>query len=103
MKEHSRLQIYSMEEASESRGICIARCVGGVVRVGQTFTPGGAPGTASVDLSVTVTRIERYGRAVGFFDQGHAARVHLSGSSVSALARGTIIVRTATSKSAAVS
>ncbi|NUK04319.1 hypothetical protein HRW23_13800 [Streptomyces lunaelactis] len=92
MKEPSRLQIYAVEAAAESGGICIARCVGGVVRVGQVFTHECPSGASVTDLRLTLDRIERYvGQYVDFFDPPHAARVHFSGTSTSALARGDII------------
>ncbi|MFC4609085.1 hypothetical protein ACFO9E_14860 [Streptomyces maoxianensis] len=92
MDEPSKLQIYAVEVAAESGGICIARCVGGVVRVGQVFRHEGPSGDSATDLRLTPDRIERYvGLDVDFFDPPHAARVHFSGASTSTLARGVVI------------
>lgn len=92
--ESSRLQIYEVESSSELGGVCIARCVGGVVRPGQTFVPVGIS-EESAEGYVTLTAIERYGENVDFFDPPHSARVHFSGRSVGNLIRGSILTRTA--------
>ncbi|TQK45217.1 hypothetical protein FBY35_6770 [Streptomyces sp. SLBN-118] len=96
MAEASRIQIHSVEESNEAGGICIARCVGGVARVGQAFAVEGDSQTNRPELRVTLDQIERYtGVFVEFFDPPHAARIYLSGESVGALSRGSIVVSSA--------
>lgn len=96
MAEDSRIQIHSVEESNDSGGICIARCVGGVPRVGQTFVLEGDSQPNHPEVRVSLDQIERYsGVFVEFFDPPHAARIHLSGESVGALSRGSIIVSSA--------
>lgn len=96
MAEAGRIQIHSVEEATESGGICIARCVAGVARVGQGYTVECDSRTNLPDLRVTLDQIERYsGIFVESFDPPHAARIHLSGESVGALSRGSTIVSSA--------
>lgn len=96
MAEAGRIQIHSVAESTGSGGICIARCVGGVARVGQTFTLEGDSQTNHPELRITLDQIERYsGVFVEFFDPPHAARIHLSGESVGTLSRGSIIVSSA--------
>ncbi|MBM7438857.1 hypothetical protein JOC24_002265 [Streptomyces sp. HB132] len=90
MAEPSRLQIYEVERSSEQEGVCTARCISGVARVGQTFGPDGA-GEVSTDSLITLKAIERYRNNVDFFDPPGTARVFLSGESVKALSRGSII------------
>ncbi|MFI5628494.1 hypothetical protein ACIA8E_03705 [Streptomyces sp. NPDC051664] len=91
MADSNRLQIYSEEEVDALGGIYVARCVGGVVRVGQIFTVEGISEFASPSPRYTLTKIERYGRFIDFFDPPHAAKVYLSAESVSMLERGSIL------------
>ncbi|MEU9010996.1 hypothetical protein AB0D12_14685 [Streptomyces sp. NPDC048479] len=98
MDEPSQLQIYAVEESTEPGGTCIARCVGGVARVGQVFTHEGTSEASVQDLRLTLDRIERYGRCVDFFGPPHVARVHLSGGSTSILVRGAIIASAPTAE-----
>lgn len=91
MVECSKLQIYEVEEASDLGGTCVVRCISGVARVGQVFTPAPADDDVPADLHLTLSRIERYRNDVEFFDPPHTARVELSGGSVTSLNRGSII------------
>lgn len=96
MAEAGRIQIHSVEEATESGGIVIARCVAGIARVGQGYAVECDSRTDHPELRVTLDQIERYiGAFVEYFDPPHAARIHLSGQSVGALSRGSIIVSSA--------
>ncbi|MFJ3922541.1 hypothetical protein [Streptomyces sp. NPDC090022] len=79
----AELQVYSVEEADVSGGVCVVRCVGGVARAGQVYAAG--------ELRVGLRRIERYGRTVASFRAGHTATVHLSGSVVALLSRGQVL------------
>ncbi|MFI5615994.1 hypothetical protein [Streptomyces sp. NPDC051567] len=79
----AELQVYSVEEADVTGGVCVVRCVGGVARAGQVYAVG--------ELRLSLRRIERYGRPVAFFDAGHAARVHLAGAVVALLTRGQVL------------
>lgn len=92
MESTSKLQIYSVEESSETAAICIVRCVGGIVRTGQVFSAEAPAVTADAGISLTLTAIDRYGREVELFDPPHAAKVHLSGPGASLLGRGLILV-----------
>lgn len=87
-----RLQVYSVEEASETAAVCIVRCVGGVVRVGQTFAVEGhplRPGSVGAGPGhIALMALNRYGRSVDFIDPPRAAKVRLSGPGVSLLAPG---------------
>lgn len=86
------LQIYSIEKASENSAVCDVRCVGGVVRLGDTFTTSRPPeGTPAKQLRIE--KIERYREVfVEFFDPPHAARVHFSGPGGRSLERGDILI-----------
>ncbi|MGW2815292.1 hypothetical protein [Streptomyces sp. NPDC001415] len=86
-----KLHIYSVEQAGGRSAVCIARCVGGVVRTGQNFVMEVASEHGDVEHGVTLTAIDRYGRSVDFFDPPHAAKVHLSGPGASVLEPGLIL------------
>lgn len=79
----AELQVYSVEEADVTGGVCVVRCLGGVARAGQVYAVG--------ELRLGLRRIERYGRDVAFFDAGHMAKVHLTGALVALLARGQVL------------
>lgn len=79
----AELQVYSVEEADVTGGVCVVRCVGGVARAGQVYAVG--------ELRLGLRRIERYGRTVGFFGAGHVAKVHLTGAVVALLSRGQVL------------
>ncbi|WP_330331416.1 hypothetical protein OHS33_17830 [Streptomyces sp. NBC_00536] len=79
----AELQVYSVEEADVSGGVCVVRCIGGVARAGQVYAAG--------ESRLGLRRIERYGRPVGFFDAGHVAKVHLTGAVVALLTRGQVL------------
>lgn len=91
MVECSQLQVYEVEETSDHGGTCVVRCISGVARLGQVFTPAPGGHDAPAGLHLTLTRIERYRNDVEFFDPPHTARVELSGGSVASLSRGSII------------
>ncbi|AYG81082.1 hypothetical protein DWB77_03220 [Streptomyces hundungensis] len=86
-----KVQIYSVEKLSGNSAVCIVRCVGGVVRVGQALTVEVESHTADSARDVTLTALVRYGRNVDFFDPPHAAKVHLSGPGAPMLEPGMII------------
>ncbi|MEV8534019.1 hypothetical protein [Streptomyces sp. NPDC051211] len=79
----AELQVYSVEEADVSGGVCIVRCVGGVARTGQVYAAAGA--------RAVLRRIEWYGRDVKALDAAHSAKVHLSGAIVPLLGRFQVI------------
>ncbi|MFJ3962275.1 hypothetical protein [Streptomyces sp. NPDC090036] len=79
----AELQVYSVEEADVTGGVCVVRCVGGVARAGQVYAVG--------ESRIGLRRIERHGRAVGSFDAGHVAKVHLAGAMVALLTRGQVL------------
>ncbi|MET3982215.1 hypothetical protein [Streptomyces sp. PvR034] len=79
----AELQVYSVEEADVSGGVCVVRCVGGVARAGQVYAAG--------ESRLGLRRIERYGRPVASFAAGHVAKVHLSGAVVALLTRGQVL------------
>ncbi|MEU3402458.1 hypothetical protein ABZ766_00630 [Streptomyces sp. NPDC006670] len=79
----AELQVYSVEEADGSGGVCLVRCVGGTARSGQVYAAG--------ESRVWLRDIERYGRTVGSFAAGHTARVRLAGAVVALLSRGQVL------------
>ncbi|MGW6981342.1 hypothetical protein ACWGE1_18130 [Streptomyces sp. NPDC054932] len=79
----AELQVYSVEEADVTGGVCVVRCVGGVARAGQVYAVG--------ESRIGLRGIERHGRAVGSFDAGHIATVHLAGAMVALLTRGQVL------------
>ncbi|MCY0924635.1 hypothetical protein OTB20_00050 [Streptomyces sp. H27-H1] len=79
----AELQVYAVETADATGGVCVVRCVGGVARAGQVYAAG--------ELRVGLRRIERYGRVAESVDAGHTARVHLTGAVVALLARGQVL------------
>lgn len=89
--EPGRLQIYEVERSSDLEGVCIVRCIGGVVRRGQIFVPEGITEKLATDVHLTITEIEWYGKNVDFIDPPHAARVYFSGGSVGNLTRGSVL------------
>ncbi|MFD3609448.1 hypothetical protein ACFWXA_15470 [Streptomyces atroolivaceus] len=87
-------QIYEVESAGDLEGVCLARCIGGVARVGQAYVPAGTAEGLPADLRSTLTRIERHGRSAGLPDPPHTARITLTGRGVAAPGRGTVLSRT---------
>ncbi|MEV8227709.1 hypothetical protein AB0P41_16925 [Streptomyces sp. NPDC079167] len=85
------LQIYEVEYGDDHGGVCVVRCLGGVVRTGQVFLAPTATTEPAPAVTLTTTRIECYGREVPFLDPPHTARVTLSGGPVAGLARGTVL------------
>ncbi|MFG2990834.1 hypothetical protein ACGFZK_16365 [Streptomyces sp. NPDC048257] len=79
----AELQVYSVEEADVTGGVCVVRCVGGVARAGQVYAVG--------ESRIGLRRIERHGRSVGSFDAGHVAKVRLEGAMVALLTRGQVL------------
>uniref|UniRef100_A0AAU2JQ54 Uncharacterized protein n=1 Tax=Streptomyces sp. NBC_00049 TaxID=2903617 RepID=A0AAU2JQ54_9ACTN len=79
----AELQVYSVEEADVTGGVCVVRCIGGVARAGQVYAVG--------ELRLGLRHIERYGRPVASFDAGHVAKVHLTGAVVALLTRGQVL------------
>lgn len=91
-----KLQIYSVEEREATTAVCIVRCVGGVVRTGQTFTIGTTSDATHSSSSMTLDWINRYEQLVDFVSPPHSAKVRLSGHGIAALERGVIISSTTT-------
>lgn len=79
----AELQVYAVETADATGGVCVVRCVGGTARAGQVYAAG--------ELRLRLRRIERYGRTVDFCDAGHTATVRLAGAVVALLARGQVL------------
>ncbi|MCX5196186.1 hypothetical protein OOK31_20170 [Streptomyces sp. NBC_00249] len=79
----TELQVYSVEEADVTGGVCVVRCLGGIARAGQVYAVG--------ESRLGLRGIERYGRTVGFFDAGHVAKVRLTGAMVALLTRGQVL------------
>lgn len=79
----AELQVYAVQSADATGGVCVVRCVGGVARAGQVYAAG--------ELRLGLRRIERYGRVVGSCDAGHMATVHLTGPVALLLARGQVL------------
>ncbi|OKK18319.1 hypothetical protein AMK16_18490 [Streptomyces sp. CB00455] len=79
----AELQVYRVEEADVTGGVCVVRCVGGTARAGQVYAVGG--------LRLGLRRIERYGRTAACLTAGHTARVHLTGAVVALLSRGQVL------------
>ncbi|MFF7299492.1 hypothetical protein [Streptomyces sp. NPDC008265] len=79
----AELQVYSVEEADVTGGVCVVRCVGGTARAGQVYAVG--------ESRLGLRRIERHGRPVGSFGAGHTARVHFTGAMVALLSRGQVL------------
>lgn len=91
MSEFSKLQVYSVEQERPDGGTCVVRCIEGVVRVGQVFQLEGGEGSEEILKTLTLDRIERYGRFVEFFDPPHNALVHLSGGPLAPLRYGDVL------------
>ncbi|MDX6762992.1 MULTISPECIES: hypothetical protein [Streptomyces] len=79
----AELQVYSVEEADVTGGVCVVRCIGGVARAGQVYAVGAS--------RMGLRHIERHGRPVGSFDAGHTAKVRFSGAIVALLSRGQVL------------
>ncbi|MET9962714.1 hypothetical protein ABZ128_27210 [Streptomyces sp. NPDC006326] len=79
----AELQVYEVEEADVSGGVCIVRVIGGVARPGQVYAAGG--------LRLRLTRIEAWGGPRDLVDPPHAARAHLTGPMVALLAEGQVL------------
>ncbi|WP_330238539.1 hypothetical protein [Streptomyces sp. NBC_00525] len=91
-----QLQIYSVEDRSAEAAVCVARCVGGVVRLGQRF--GAAPVTDGAEAArpgLVLDRIIRYDSDMDFIEPPHGATVRLSGDGVDLLKRGVILTAAA--------
>ncbi|GGW59129.1 hypothetical protein [Streptomyces xantholiticus] len=66
---HAELQIAEVRARDGRGAVCVVRCVGGVVRVGQAYEDG----------RLVVEWIDRYGQRVERVDAPHSAKVRLSG------------------------
>ncbi|MEF2527464.1 hypothetical protein [Streptomyces sp. CS62] len=77
------LQVYSVEEADGSGGVCRVRCIGGAARTGQVYAAG--------DARLGLRWIERQGRRESSLGAGRAARVHLAGPAAALLAGGQVL------------
>ncbi|MEU2247325.1 hypothetical protein [Streptomyces sp. NPDC019224] len=86
------LQIYSVEKRGAGTAVCVARCVGGVVRAGADFgvrLTDGAAGGAPVVLRLD--RIERDGQTAESLHPPYGAIVRLSGDGVGLLKKGVVL------------
>ena len=92
----ARLEIYTVEEREEDSAICIVRCVGGVVRVGQRLALEPNVSLSPENPDLTLGSITRYEKRIDFIDPPHNAKVHLSGRAVDSLERGVIITAVTT-------
>ncbi|MCF3179626.1 hypothetical protein IPZ70_06650 [Streptomyces polychromogenes] len=79
----AELQVFSVEEADVTGGVCLVRCVGGTARSGQVYAVG--------ESRVWLRGAERHGHAVDSFGAGHTARVRLAGAVVALLIRGQVL------------
>ncbi|MFE6835443.1 hypothetical protein ACFVFI_11495 [Streptomyces sp. NPDC057705] len=79
----AELQVYSVEEADVTGGVCVVRCVGGVARAGQVYAVG--------ESRIGLRHIERHGMPVASFDAGHVAKVRFTGAMVALLTRGQVL------------
>ncbi|MGW5420578.1 hypothetical protein [Streptomyces sp. NPDC003943] len=88
MWDNGKLQVHSIEQRDDYGGVCVVRCIGGVVRMGQAFLieHGQHP------RSLTLERIERYRQPVEFFDPPHSALIYLSGGPLTGIHEGTVLV-----------
>lgn len=84
--EAGELQIHTVVEHGPDGGVCVVRCVGGVLRPGQVFAARGLTGTVRLD------RVEKYGRSLEFIDPPHSALIHLSGGPLVQLRYGDALV-----------
>ncbi|GAA2221691.1 hypothetical protein GCM10010232_02500 [Streptomyces amakusaensis] len=83
------LQIHEVERQTPSGAICVVRCVGGLVLLGQLFTTDTPSRPADTPLRLELARIERYpGVLAESLDPPHAARVHLTGEHAERLLLG---------------
>ncbi|MEU6816114.1 hypothetical protein [Streptomyces sp. NPDC046860] len=87
----ARLQIYSCEPDGSEAAICIVRCVGGIVRVGQNFYFSASTPGVDVHSPMRLNEIIRYEKPVDFMDPPHSAKVYISGAGVARLEHGVII------------
>lgn len=81
----AELQVYRVEQADVTGGVCLVRCVGGVARAGQVYAAG--------ESRLWLRGIERHGRHADSFGAGHTARVRLAGAVVALLSRGQVLTR----------
>ncbi|MFF8260934.1 hypothetical protein [Streptomyces virginiae] len=79
----AELQVYSVEEADVTGGVCVVRCIGGEARAGQVYAVG--------ESRMGLRHIERYGRPVGSLGAGHSAKAHFRGAMVALLSRGQVL------------
>ncbi|MFE7585620.1 hypothetical protein ACFU5Y_29095 [Streptomyces gardneri] len=85
--EFAKLQIHSVEQDGLDGGVCIARCIEGIVRTGQSF----ALEEGDDPRRFTVDRIEK-GRTVEFMDAPHSLLARLSGGPLTGLGYGDVLV-----------
>ncbi|NED12795.1 hypothetical protein [Streptomyces sp. SID9124] len=87
----SELQIYAVEKRSPGTATCVVRCIGGVARTGQRFTPSPPPDATTAPAPLTLDHINCYGKPMQSLDPPHSATVRLSGDDVASLTKGTIL------------
>ncbi|MEU9026212.1 hypothetical protein AB0D46_01495 [Streptomyces sp. NPDC048383] len=79
----TELQVYSVERADVTGGVCLVRCLGGAARPGQVYAAG--------EARLGLRRIEAAGLTVHSVGGGRVARVHLTGPMVALLTRGQVL------------
>ncbi|ANN18246.1 hypothetical protein SD37_23120 [Amycolatopsis orientalis] len=87
MESGIRVSVESAEPALAGTVVCVVRCLGGPVSVGDVFELATLEHDADAPIDLRVTSIQRYDHAVDSLEPPHTAKLELKGQGMSLLAR----------------
>ncbi|MFC9256302.1 hypothetical protein [Amycolatopsis thailandensis] len=74
------LGVESAEQASEEKAVCVVRCLGHQVSVGDVLSTAIFEDGTSMKVDLRIVAILRYERPVGLLDPPHSAKLELAGT-----------------------
>lgn len=75
-----RLGVESIEQVPPGKTVCVVRCLGGPVPVGDFLSTAIFEDGASTRVDLRIVRILRYERPVELLDSPHGAKLELAGA-----------------------
>ncbi|EME55669.1 hypothetical protein H074_25095 [Amycolatopsis decaplanina DSM 44594] len=75
-----RLGVESVEQVSQEKAVCVVRCLGDQVSVGDVLSTAIFEDGTSTKVDLRVVTILRYERPVELLDSPHSAKLELAGA-----------------------